>query len=168
MALSAPPVDEAPRAIETRYKGYRFRSRLEARWAVFFDALSVTWEYEKEGYDLGDSGWYLPDFWLPGLNMWVEVKPNAEAWTREATDKAAELCRRTELHVLAVAGRPDENMAELITPDSTRTYGVRSALVEWSECEVCKRVTLRPAGNGAVARAMDQAKAARFEFGEHG
>ncbi len=29
------------KAIETRYKGYRFRSRLEARWAVFFDALSV-------------------------------------------------------------------------------------------------------------------------------
>jgi hypothetical protein len=27
------------KAIETSYKGYRFRSRLEARWAVFFDAL---------------------------------------------------------------------------------------------------------------------------------
>jgi hypothetical protein len=25
------------KAIETHYKGYRFRSRLEARWAVFFD-----------------------------------------------------------------------------------------------------------------------------------
>ena len=25
--------------IETAYKGYRFRSRLEARWAVFFDAI---------------------------------------------------------------------------------------------------------------------------------
>ncbi|MCB6994492.1 hypothetical protein LI177_13475 [bacterium 210820-DFI.6.37] len=26
------------KAIQTEYKGYRFRSRLEARWAVFFDA----------------------------------------------------------------------------------------------------------------------------------
>jgi hypothetical protein len=42
------------KAIETRYKGYRFRSRLEARWAVFFDALGVEWEYEKEGFDLGE------------------------------------------------------------------------------------------------------------------
>jgi hypothetical protein len=25
-------------AIETVYRGHRFRSRLEARWAVFFDA----------------------------------------------------------------------------------------------------------------------------------
>lgn len=63
-----------PRAIETQYKGYRFRSRLEARWAVFFDALSIRWEYEKEGYDLGDLGRYLPDFWLPDLQCFMEVK----------------------------------------------------------------------------------------------
>lgn len=62
------------KAIETRYKGYRFRSRLEARWAVFFDALGIQWEYEKEGFDLGKHGWYLPDFWLPSLNCWVEIK----------------------------------------------------------------------------------------------
>ena len=28
-------------AIETEYCGYRFRSRLEARWAVFLDALGI-------------------------------------------------------------------------------------------------------------------------------
>lgn len=63
------------KAIETRYKGYRFRSRLEARWAVFFDALGLKWEYEREGFNLGDLGWYLPDFWLPQVEMWGEVKP---------------------------------------------------------------------------------------------
>lgn len=63
------------KAIETRYKGYRFRSRLEARWAVFFDELGVRYEYEKEGYDLGELGWYLPDFWLPELRTWFEIKP---------------------------------------------------------------------------------------------
>lgn len=62
------------KAIETRYKGYRFRSRLEARWAVFFDALGIEWEYEKEGYDLGEAGLYLPDFWLPKFNTFFEVK----------------------------------------------------------------------------------------------
>lgn len=68
-------VDTTIKAIETTYKGYRFRSRLEARWAVFFDALGVPWEYEKEGFDLGDGIWYLPDFWLPKEQAWVEVKP---------------------------------------------------------------------------------------------
>jgi hypothetical protein len=66
------------KAIETRYKNYRFRSRLEARWAVFFDTLGIAWEYEKEGYDLGDAGWYLPDFWLPEMKIWAEVKPTQE------------------------------------------------------------------------------------------
>ena len=50
------------KAIETCYNGYRFRSRLEARWAVFFDALGVKYEYEPEGFELDDGTWYLPDF----------------------------------------------------------------------------------------------------------
>ena len=62
------------KAIETRYKGYLFRSRLEARWAVFFDALGVRYEYEKEGFNL-DGINYLPDFWLPDYKEWVEIKP---------------------------------------------------------------------------------------------
>lgn len=57
------------KAIETEYKGYRFRSRLEERWAVFFDACGVKWEYEPEGYDLGDGTYYLPDFLLHGVTV---------------------------------------------------------------------------------------------------
>ena len=48
--------------IETYYNGYRFRSRLEARWAVFFDALGVKYEYEPEGFKLPSGRMYLPDF----------------------------------------------------------------------------------------------------------
>ncbi|MGR4847899.1 hypothetical protein [Streptomyces sp. LARHCF252] len=61
------------KAIETRYAGCRFRSRLEARWAVFFDALDIDWEYEPEGFET-QHGWYLPDFWLPESKAWVEIK----------------------------------------------------------------------------------------------
>lgn len=50
--------------IQTRYAGCLFRSRIEARWAVFFDQLKIPWRYEPEGYDLGEQGWYLPDFLL--------------------------------------------------------------------------------------------------------
>jgi len=68
------------KAKETIYKGYRFRSRLEARWAVFFDAIGAPWEYEPEGFELSDGTCYLPDFYLPGVkgrgaeNIYVEVK----------------------------------------------------------------------------------------------
>lgn len=60
--------------IETRYDGHRFRSRLEARWAVFFDELGVSWDYEPQGFDLGELGFYLPDFWLEDHGCWFEVK----------------------------------------------------------------------------------------------
>ena len=41
---------------------------------MFFDELGIKWEYEKEGYEL-PSGRYLPDFWLPRLDCFAEVKP---------------------------------------------------------------------------------------------
>jgi hypothetical protein len=66
------------KAIETRYKGYRFRSRLEARWAVFFDELGVEWEYEPEGYKLSDGTCYLPDFYIPMSETFIEIKPDID------------------------------------------------------------------------------------------
>lgn len=69
------------KAIETRYAGCRFRSRLEARWAVFFDRLNIPWEYEPQGYLVGPEGGqtpYLPDFYLPREKLWVEVKGSEE------------------------------------------------------------------------------------------
>lgn len=64
------------KAIETHYNGYRFRSRLEARWAVFFDAAGIPYEYEPEGFHLPNNEMYLPDFYLPWFKMYVEIKPN--------------------------------------------------------------------------------------------
>lgn len=61
-------------AIDTFYKGYRFRSRLEARWAVYFDQVGVVLEYEPAGFNLGGKC-YLPDFYLPEFNTYIEVKP---------------------------------------------------------------------------------------------
>lgn len=61
------------KAIETQYAGCRFRSRLEARWAVFFDTIGIDWQYEPEGYELADGRRYLPDFYLPRIG-WYEVK----------------------------------------------------------------------------------------------
>lgn len=61
--------------IETRYVGHHFRSRLESRWEVLFDALNIRWEYEPQGYRVGpDRRPHLPDFWLPKEGLWVEVK----------------------------------------------------------------------------------------------
>ena len=60
--------------IETIYAGSRFRSRLEARWAVFFNWLKIRYVYEPQGYELSDGTKYLPDFYLPDSDTFFEVK----------------------------------------------------------------------------------------------
>ena len=68
------------KAIETVYNGYRFRSRLEARWAVFFDAAGIKYEYEPEGFEFYNcetdtTDRYLPDFYLSQFDCYAGVKP---------------------------------------------------------------------------------------------
>lgn len=69
------------KAIPTRYKGFSFRSRLEARWAAFLDALEIKWDYEPEGFQLPKTGRYLPDFLIErekeDFDFWLEIKGKA-------------------------------------------------------------------------------------------
>lgn len=60
-------------SIETFYHDIRFRSRLESRWAIFWDDLKVAYEYEPKRFDFGEIK-YIPDFWLPEQKKWVEIK----------------------------------------------------------------------------------------------
>lgn len=92
------------KAIETVYNGYRFRSRLEARWAVFFDTLGIEYRYEQEGFDLGKVGWYLPDFWLPRYDIWIEIKPFLSS--DEAIKKCYALAEGLHNHSLLICGTP--------------------------------------------------------------
>ena len=102
-------------AIETFYKGCRFRSRLEARWAVFFEAAHVPWIYEKEGFRLTNGAVYLPDFWIPlpshlmdaggvGWGYWLEVKGSTP--TNEEKEKCRLLAEGTGHVVFLVEGAP--------------------------------------------------------------
>jgi len=89
---------------ETFYKGYKFRSRLEAKWAVYFDACGIKWEYEKEGFNLLDGTSYLPDFWLPEVKMWVEVKP--DDFEENELKKCVELVKLTGFSCILLDGEP--------------------------------------------------------------
>ena len=65
------------KAKETYYNGYRFRSRLEAKWAVFFDAMDIRYVYENEGFERKTQNGtisYLPDFYFPQYELYGEVK----------------------------------------------------------------------------------------------
>ena len=57
------------------------RSESEVLFAQKLDENGIAWEYEPRRFDLGWAT-YMPDFYLPGSDTWVEIK----AWL---TDEAA-------------------------------------------------------------------------------
>ena len=106
---TGPGSNRTIKAIETRYRGYRFRSRLEARWAVFFDAARIPYQYEPEGFQLSDGTLYLPDFYLPTVNlrstkpgkgMYAEVKGAGVTEAEQATLERFVTDKNTNLALL--------------------------------------------------------------------
>lgn len=177
------------KAIETRYAGYRFRSRLEARWAVFFNVLEMDWEYEPQGYEVGTARGrikYLPDFWLEDSGQWAEVKGYLD------TDGMV------RLHALAsVIARCSEGNDMVILGDIPRLNSILWPVqlhyhdglwaVPWDPydagCPLARpRVAVEPTAEMAAhltdgfpfgrpdwaVDALDRARQARFEWGEHG
>lgn len=117
---------EKIKAIETTYKGIKFRSRLEARWAVFFDACGVNWEYEPEGFELPNGQYYLPDFLLHDVviregqesekaDLWVEVKAKERMTTEDARKIKAFADIKEKHFVIEVNGEISEFDSEVPT-----------------------------------------------------
>lgn len=126
----------AIKPIETVYNGYRFRSRLEARWAVFFDVLGIEYEYEPEAYDLGEAGWYLPDFWLPQVSMFAEVKHGPFSEAEE--QKCRQLCMLTNHGVLMLDGPPRQRAYWGFVPGWCATGDCPGKPLECADCEYRK------------------------------
>lgn len=161
--------------IQTHYNGYHFRSRLEARWAVYFDAVGITWDYEPEGFNLGGVP-YLPDFWLPQVRMWAEVKPvglKPDEW-----EKCQRLANESLRPVLMLIGTPDlrsywaigsnfdgyDDLCDYVLDTSCMSEArfFASTGVSYPEfCDLCGYV-----GDYEIARAVMAARSARFEHGE--
>lgn len=59
----------------TWFNNYYFRSKLEAKWAVFFEYLKIKWTYEPESFMCDDGSQYTPDFFLPDAILRDGTKP---------------------------------------------------------------------------------------------
>lgn len=81
-------------SIDTFYNGNYFRSRLEARWAIYFDQIGLKYEYEPEGLEFQGKYDYLPDFYLPEKKIYCEIKNKNAFWMddcnrlQDGTEKA--------------------------------------------------------------------------------
>jgi hypothetical protein len=167
--------------IETVYRGYRFRSRLEARWAVFLDAAGIKWQYEPEGFNVNGRN-YLPDFLLPELETFVEVKPTFEAAEQLGPTLLA-LAKQSNRRAVFVVGSPNtENPPEIHAPIDAINF----SHPRWYQCAFCGHVFMtgrvlsthtceahglivpRLAYSPRLTHALIQAQRARFEYGEDG
>lgn len=110
------------KSLPSYWKGTVFRSRIEARWAVFFDVIKLRWEYEPEGFVLDDGTWYLPDFWLPEMKRWVEVKPEIGATDSERA-KIEGLVKGSGYGCLLLSGSPWPQVYEECTRDRGLSCG---------------------------------------------
>lgn len=95
--------------IQTHYSGVQFRSLLEARWALFFDLCGLEWVYEPRRFMFTNKGGrfgYIPDFFLPELDMWAEVKP--DEFTSTELRKARAVACHTSQCILLLSGQPGD------------------------------------------------------------
>jgi hypothetical protein len=164
--------------IETRYKGFRFRSRLEARWAVFFEALGIKWEYEPEGFELSDGTRYLPDFHLPtfGGGMYVEVKPDGgdfslarkSSFDAETTVWLAEGAPSERAWVcVSLSWEPGEFVG---VPNADQAAGENRMFSDpgYENDNLTIPRDCWPALGDVFLNAVAQSRSARFEHGEDG
>jgi hypothetical protein len=182
----------AIKAIETHYNGYRFRSRLEARWAVFFDTLNVRYEYEPEGFELLDGTWYLPDFWIADLRSFIDVKGQVS----ERIDLTKIHSWRKQDAIIVLCGTPgnadikqycpnriDEHCAFSLCQDCGALILVDRDVLPDKDVAICWVCSSRGANDFQVFKlggegfivpdprieaAYEAARSARFEHGENG
>ena len=101
--------DTTVEAQPTVYRGTAFRSALEASWAATLDSLGITWEYEPETITLPSGTRYIPDFRLPDIGTWLEVKGVGVPRVEKAFE-----------------------FAESLTCDCPRVRGIRRCSCRWS------------------------------------
>jgi hypothetical protein len=140
------------KAIETVYAGYRFRSRLEARWAVFFDAAGIKWDYEPEGFYL-DGVRYLPDFFLLDQEIYIEIKPRGfyggrydSDEMRKTQEKLKKLATGSGCNVFLIIGSPNPDRWSDDRDDCPRVIGFapNKGVIssKFFECPHCQCVSL--------------------------
>lgn len=122
------------RGIPTTYRGQNFRSRLEARWAAFFDLVGWRWTYEPF-----ETPHWIPDFLVHGdAPLLVEVGPvSTEAEYREKAVKAIQADHGPTLvvGVSPVAGTGyGAPLAGILTTDG---WAMAPGFAQWSRCSTC-------------------------------
>lgn len=146
--------------IPTVYKGTSFSSRLEARWAVFFDLIGISWQYEPDTYDVGKTA-YRPDFWLSNMPVFAEVKPTWPHFSGDPLEKCFQLSRATQEAVVLLDGPPDFKGYRIMTPNGL--YNKCDAIITKRKLHgTAERCILELQNDIQYCKAVEGSKSERF------
>lgn len=109
-------MDYTIKAKPTTYKGIKFRSKLEAQWAAFFDLVNIKWLYEPEKFNQWE-----PDFLIYGQKpIYVEVKPFlTEDIITEYKVKCRDIYRSPDAHVILITTPIGSPIEDILTGETT-------------------------------------------------
>lgn len=140
----------SPKSNWCEFEGYIMRSIAESRVAGMLSGLGIAYLYEHMPY--GFTG-YLPDFYLPALDAFIEVK-GAEPTPLEV-EKCERLHDRTGCPVVLVHGRPQVFQQHDDYPRTEVSWSPRALIAgQWGSLSVntiCQAV-YRGAGKVAGER----------------
>lgn len=93
------------RPLPARHRNVQFASLTECRWGCCFSELGLAWQYQPQGYNIGNGRAYLADFWISEWRCYVEVKPDGiDLDVPIAVCRA--LARGSPYRVLLIVGAP--------------------------------------------------------------
>jgi hypothetical protein len=136
------------RSRKVPYGGTTFNSLLEARWAVFMDCLEVAYQYEPHWAEVESAlrrVRYKPDFLLPRLDKYLEIKPRKPSGV-DVTKACGWASGFGDVVVLFNLNPPDEDnengwLYRCKTADFDEKP-TRWGSICWCECPRCSRVDL--------------------------
>lgn len=123
------------KAIPTTYHGIEFRSKLEAKYAQAFDKLGIVWEYESHGFRFDDGTCYCPDFYMPEIDTYFEVKGALDA----ASDLKLGLLANEKNFV--VIGNSKGDMHRVYPSETARPTEYSECTI--SVCDDCRKLYFR-------------------------
>lgn len=157
-----------PKAIQTNWAGCTFRSRAEARVAVFLQQLGLRWQYEPQGFMVGapPKRPYLPDFYVSDIGLWLEIKPrNADRAGRDIEaemglwqDFAAEVATEWDHDKAAmwVGDIPDPALVDREGPPRANSWYDDGIVIlgdwhyAWCACPTGQHFDIQPLARGGL------------------
>lgn len=129
------------------WNGFCFRSRLEARWAIFLEYLQIDYLYEPKTFRLPNGHKYTPDFYLPSRRVWFEIKPTYPTeLERERAQLLSSMPSVKGHRILLIYGSVQPPFVKKFYEGAKAIEffpnGEQMEPMAWTQCETCKAFDL--------------------------